>query len=378
MSQPIYLDNNACTSVAKDVLALVTTHLQKGYKNPSSLHAFGREARRELIAARDTIASAFNVSVREVIFTSGGTESINLAIHAILGERDHGHIITSDVEHPAVYQTLKGLEKRGFEVTALPAGLYGAVKSEAIEKALRKETCLLVFAAVNGETGVKTDIEAIGEIAYHAKVPFVVDAVAALGKMVITFSRGLTAMAFSGQKCHALPGSGLLLFRSSQPFTPLLRGGEQEGGRRAGTENLPAIVSLAAAISLLKEGLPSFIYEMERLRNRLEEGLKASLPIHINGEGPRICNTSNISFDGVDGESLLIALDLRSLAVSHGTACQTGSLKPSRTLINMGLDLSRVKSSIRFSLSRFTSEEEIDRAIEICQEAVKALKKGHV
>jgi cysteine desulfurase len=232
-----------------------------------------------------------------------------------------------------------------------------------------------VLGAVNNETGVKTDIHAIASIAKQANVPLIVDGVALLGKEPFEIPQGVSAMAFSGHKLHGPKGSGLALIRSSLSLYPLLTGGDQETGRRAGTENLPAIIGFAKAIQLLDEELPEATTRMHMLRQRLEEGLQQAIgPLVINGQGPRICNTSNISFPGVEGETLLIALDMAGIAVSHGSACASGALEPSRILQNMGISKTLSRSSVRFSLSRWTTSEEIDACIEITSSIVKKLK----
>jgi cysteine desulfurase len=240
---------------------------------------------------------------------------------------------------------------------------------------LRKDTKLIVLMAVNNETGVKSDIEAIAAIAEESNVPFVVDGVALLGKEPFTIPSGVSAVAFSGHKLHAPKGSGMVFIRKRVKCTPLLFGGAQEFQRRAGTENLAAILGLAEAIRLLEVELPSATKRMQALRDRLEEGIISSISdVTINGEAPRVVNTSNLSFEGVDGESLLMSLDLNGVAVSHGSACSSGSLEPSRILLNMGIPRARARSSIRFSLSRFTTRDEIERCIEIVIDVVGRLR----
>jgi cysteine desulfurase len=226
---------------------------------------------------------------------------------------------------------------------------------------------------VNNETGVKTDIESIASIAVRAGVHLIVDAIAQLGKDPIRIFEGISAMCFSGQKIHAPQGTGFAYIRSGFKLKPLLFGGEQENGRMAGTENVPGIVALAESVKLLHAELPQRIESMRKLRDRLEEGIKAKIPVvQVNGEGARVCNTSNLSFPGVDGEALLTALDIAGISASHGSACASGALEPSRVLVNMGYPKERVRSSIRFSLSRFTNENEIDECI---RSIVTILKK---
>jgi cysteine desulfurase len=357
MNKKIYLDNNSSTPVDPKVLQVMFEYMKTKYGNPSSLHAFGRQARGAVTAARDSIATILGVKPREIVFTSGGTEGINFILH---GLDNPGHIITSDVEHSAVYETLKCLEKKGFRITYLKAGLHGAVTPEAVSQALTSDTRLIALMSVNNETGVKTDIESIAAIASQAGVPFFVDAVAHLGKDPIRIFEGVSAMSFCGQKIHAPMGTGFVYVASGFKLNPLLVGGEQESGRRAGTENVPGIVALAEAVKLTQSE-----HKMGELRDRLEQGIIEKIPgVMVNGEGPRVCNVSNLSFPSGDGEALLTALDMAGVAASHGSACSSGALEPSRILTNMGYPKERVRSAIRFSLSRFTTEEDIDGCIE--------------
>ncbi len=370
----IYLDNNATTLLAPEVLEAMLLDLAAGPGNPSSLHFFGQEARKKLLSARTTIASYFKIKPAEIVFTSGGTEGINMLLRGHVEKNPKGHIITSNVEHSCVYNTLKALEKKGVDVTYLKVGPYGAVKPEAVKEAITGHTGLIILGAVNNETGVKTDLEAIAKIAHAANIPFVVDGVALLGKETFSIPAGVSAMAFSGHKIHAPKGSGFVFLRSSYKIAPLITGGDQEFAKRAGTENLSGILGLAQAIELLKKNT-SAMGKIKILRDRFEKKLKENLgEIVINGTGPRIGNTSNISFTGIDGETLLIQLDKAGIAASHGSACASGALEPSRILLNMQIPKSQVKSSVRFTLSRFTTEEEIGDAVHIITELVKTLR----
>lgn len=366
MKTPIYLDNNATTFVDPRVSLAIYDHLKKHIGNPSSVHAFGREARSILQHSRRQIALYLNVKPHEIIFTSGGTEGINMAIRGIVEQSPPGHIISSSVEHSCVYSTLQRVEALGGHVSYLSPGLWGAVTPEAVRSALRPETRLIVLMAVNNETGVKTDIESIAQIALEAKIPFVVDGVALLGKESFLIPPGVSAMCFSGHKIHAPPGIGFCFIKHNQKLSPLLIGGEQEFQRRGGTENLPGIVGLSEAVGILTEKLDEASSRMAILRNKLEAGiLQGVAGTVINGEGPRISNTTNIAFDGIDGEALLTALDMEGLAVSLGSACSSGALEPSRVLLNMGLSRQIARSSLRISLSRFTTEAEIEKALKI-------------
>jgi len=352
--QNIFLDNNATTQVDPRVAAAMLTELEAGPSNPSSVHNFGRAAHRRLSQAREQIAAYLQVTPNEIIFTSSGTESLNLAI---LGLKLSGQVITTKIEHAAVFETVKRLDN---SIVYLPVGPQGHVQVADIEK-IATPSSVIILSAVNSETGVKNPIEEIAQIAEKLQIPFIVDAVAWLGKEKITIPKGVSAMAFSGHKIHGPKGSGLLFIRKGSKLQPLLSGGPQELQRRAGTENLPGIIGLAKAIELLELELPEATIRMERLRNLLEAGQQ------INGTGPRICNTTSITFSGIDGEALLIQLDLQKIASSMGSACSSGSLEPSRVLLNMGLSKSDALSTLRFSLSRFTTEEEILRVTSCIQ-----------
>lgn len=377
MKQRIYLDNNSSTAVDPKVAELIYQDLCTGVGNPSSLHSFGQEARNKIAKARHVIASYLSTKPQEIIFTSGATEGLNMAIRGELAKHSQGHIITSNVEHAAVFATLKEYEAHGFQVTYLPAGLYGAITPEAVNQALRSDTKLIVLMAVNNETGVKTDIHTIANLAKMHTIPFVVDAVALCGKEAFSIPQGVTSMCFSGHKFHAPKGIGFNFLRSGQKLVPYVTGGEQEAGRRGGTENISGIIGLGEAISLLCDVLPDATRRMEKLRDKLEAELKAELGsfLSVNGEGPRICNTSNLVFQGVEGETLLALLDMEGVAVSHGSACASGALEPSRILLNMGIGTDFARSSIRISLSRLTTEEEIDRSIAIICKVVKSIKR---
>ncbi len=369
MKREIYLDNNATTGLDPRVFEAMVCDLGLRPQNPSSVHAFGREARNRLTRAQRSIAEFFEIRPHELLFTSGGTEAINLVLR---GLPRLSHIITSSVEHAAVAATLEVLEREGSDVTYLPPGTYGAVTPDQLSLALRPTTRLISLMAVNNETGVHSDLEGLAQVAEAAGIPLFIDGVALLGKEPFHIPHGVTFMAFSGHKIHAPKGVGALIARSSTKLTPQITGGPQQQGRRGGTENLAGILGLAKAIEQLQEGGVRPAEEMRRLRDRLERGIQARCgAVHINGEGPRVSNTSNLAFDGVEGESLLMNLDLAGVAVSHGAACSSGSLEPSRILLNMGYARERAASSVRFSLSRFTTEEEIDTVISLVADLVQ-------
>lgn len=373
----IYLDHNATTPIDPRTLDVFTFSLNNYFGNPSSIHAFGREARAKLIDARHQIADFFGVRPQEVIFNSGATEGLSGLIQSI---QPGSHIITSVAEHACVYESVRLMQQRGCEATFLPTGLRGCVDPSDVQGAIRPNTRMIVLMAVNNETGVKTDVAAIADLAEAAQIPFIVDGVAWLGKECITLPRGISAICFSGHKIHAPKGIGLTIQRHSFKPRSLLLGGGQEGGRRAGTENLPGILALAHALELLKKEQIPAIQVMTSLRERLEFGLLQAISnAQINGSGPRICNTVNMAFPGVEGESILMALDLDGIAVSHGSACASGALEPSRVLLEMGLSRSLAETSLRFSLSRFNTEQEIDRVIDrVAYHYHKLSKRGTV
>lgn len=376
MKSRIYLDNNATTGLDASVLDAMLPELSSLPANPSSIHAYGQIAKSKLSQAREILAKFLKVRSSEIVFTSGGTESMNMLIQGISSSFTKGHIITTNVEHACVYECVLMLQKKGWDVTFATVGPWGAAKQEDILSALRPDTKLIVLSAVNSETGVKTDIDSIASLAKQHQIPFFVDGVALLGKELFTIPSGVSGMGFSAHKIHGPKGVGFAYVRSDLKLTPLLVGGGQEFTRRSGTENLPGIVGLSRAISLVKEKQQDFTHHMQSLQELLEKGLmeKAS-PVLINGEGPRVCNTSNLYFPGVDGETLLIQLDQAGIAASHGSACASGSLEPSRVLLQMGYTKERARSSIRFSLSRMTTKEEIEAAIISIASLVDKLRK---
>lgn len=359
----IYLDNNATTFLDPKVKQKLLELLERPLANPSSIHRLGLAAKEKLFSSVKTVASFFSVRENEVYFTSGATEALNMAL---LGFAKKGHIVSSTLEHLAVLEPLNALQKKGWPITLLnPFALSGKITFEQVKEACREETTLICLMAVNNETGVKTEIEKIAAFAEERGIFFLVDGVGLLGKEPFVLPSGVSAVCFSGHKIHGPQGSGCAIIRKKYPFTPHLLGGPQQGGKRGGTENLLAIVGFAEALALLKHG--AFYEKMKPLRDRFEEGILDLYPqaiIHGKSE-ERIANTSNVCFPGLDGETLLMQFDLCGLAASHGAACSSGGLTPSRILLNMGVSNLHARGSIRFSLSRFTTEEEIDQALKI-------------
>ena len=367
----IYLDNNATTLIAPEVVEEMCATVDLGPLNPSSVHRMGQSARGLLVDASQRVAERFGVRPGEVLFTSGATEGLNTLIQ---GFRRPGHIITSALEHVAVLKPIDRLEQEGRSVTYLhPEEGRGAISIYQIIEALHPETALIVLMAANNETGVKSDIEAIAALAEERGITLIVDGVALLGREEVAFPKGISAMCFSGHKVHGPLGVGFSLVRKGLAYDPLILGGAQQQGRRGGTENLPAIRGLVKALSLFDV---EWMQRMESLRNHFERELLNALPeIIIHGKGePRTGNVSNIGFPGVSGETLLMTLDLAGVAASHGSACASGSLEPSRVLLNMGVPTQLARSSLRFSLGRYTTLEEINQAIKIIVDSASRLK----
>ena len=375
----IYFDNNATTPIDPRIQAVLIDMLSQTPLNPSSSHFFGQRAHKYLLEAKKTIATFLDVYPDEIIFTSGGTESMNLLIYGSAALLPRGHIITSAIEHPCVLNPMKQLEKQGWEISYLAPDLSGMITLSSIERALKETTRLIVLSAANGETGVELDLNNVAQLAQQAHIPLIVDGIALLGKRRFKVPSGVAGMGFSGHKIHAPLGIGFVFIRNKDAISPQLLGGHQEHHLRAGTENLPGIVALSHAISILDQEIDVASKHMLNLRNDFENGLQKALPgILINGAAPRLPNTSNIAFEGVDGESLLIALDQDGIAASHASACSTGALEPSYVLMNMGFSKKRASASIRFSFSRMNSQEEIAQAIPIIQKWACALRQLHL
>lgn len=373
MNDYIYLDNNATTQLDPLVLEAMVTDLKGLPGNPSSNHLLGKKAKKKLLQAKETIACNLGINPGEIVFTSGGTESLNLLICGVIKARGTGHIITTDIEHACIHKTILNLESHGCAVSHIKTGLYGTPTLDQIKELIKPTTKLIVLSAVNSETGVTTEFEQIAEVASEKNICFVIDGVAILGKKKFSLPKGLTAMGFSSHKIHGPKGSGFAYVSSDLTISPILLGGPQENSLRAGTENMPGILGTAKAVELAYKNLDENIAKITSLRNQLEGYLSKNLKIEINGKGPRICNTSNISFIGSDAEDLLMQLDLNKVMASHGSACQSNSHTLSRVLLNMGLSRELASSAIRFSFSRMNTKEEVERAGELIVEIVRKL-----
>ena len=386
MSERIYLDNSATTQGDERVVEAMLPCLRQYYGNPSSTHIFGQDARRVIDEARRNVATMLGADTREVVFTSGGTESDNWALRgAWLAAGGHlkspgAHFITTKIEHPAIISTCKAMEAGGAEITYVPADASGSVNPADIEKAIRNTTLLISVMHANNETGVIQPIREIAEIARKRGVMFHTDAVQSVGKIRVNVQElGVDMLSLSAHKLHGPKGIGVLYIRKGTKLVSYITGGSQERKRRAGTENVPAIAGLGKAALLAAEHIPEMAERVGMLRDRLERHILEKIDgSRVNGKDEadaRLPNISNISFDRLEGEAAVIALDLENIAVSTGSACASGSVDPSHVLTAMGLRPEVVQGSLRFSLSRLTTEAEIDRAMEILEKIVIRMRR---
>jgi len=373
----VYLDNNASTPVLPEVFEAMRPYYLERFGNASSIHHFGQHARAAVEKARNSVAALLNARPAEIVFTSGGTESDNLGIFGLV--RNGDHVITSAVEHSAVTNSCKRLEQMGVEVTYVPVNGQGEVDPDDVRKAIRPTTRLITIMMANNETGVVQPVEEIGKIALEADVFFHTDAVQAAGKIPVDVQKiQCDALSISGHKIHAPQGMGALFIKKGTLIQPLLYGGNHERQRRAGTENLPGIVGLGKAAEISKDWLEhNGPAQMAAMRDRLENAILDSVDgTGVNGQGaPRVPNTSSIYFDHVEGEALVIALDLKGLSVSSGAACSSGAIEPSHVLLAMGLSHDRARGSLRLSLGKQTTNEEIDFATQVVPETVARLRE---
>jgi cysteine desulfurase len=373
----IYMDANATTPLLPEVLEAMRPFFIDSFGNASSIHQHGQHARAAVERAREQVGALLNCRAAEIVFTSGGTESDNTAIFGILHPGDH--LITSAIEHHAVLHSAHKAQERGIEVTFLPVSCGGVVDPFDVYRALKPNTKLISIMMANNETGVVQPVEQIGKIAAEAEVAFHTDAVQAAGKIPIDVKAiGCHLLSISGHKLHAPQGIGILYVRRGTRFEPLFFGGAHERQRRAGTENVPGIVGLGKAAEIARAALTDGTDDrIGVLRDRLEHGLLSKIEeCGVNGAGqPRVPNTTNLYFDHLEGEALVIALDLKGLAVSGGSACSSGSTEPSHVLKAMGLPLARSRASLRFSLTRQNTDADIDTALELVPAAVARLRE---
>ncbi|MCG2723000.1 MAG: cysteine desulfurase NifS [Thermodesulfovibrionales bacterium] len=376
--KPVYLDNNATTAVAPEVFEAMQPYLTEFYGNPSSMHTFGGQLHRKIEDARDSVAGLLGAEPEEIIFTSCGTESDNTAIlsaiESVPGKR---HIITTRVEHPAVRSFCKHLGRKGYRITFLPVNHQGQLNIDDLMKALNEDTVLVTIMYANNEIGNIYPIEEIGAILRERQILFHTDAVQVMGKIPVDLKTlPVDMLSLSGHKLHAPKGIGALYVRKGTRFHPYLIGGHQEKGRRAGTENVASIIGLGKACALATGNIDKESNYLSNLRDKLEVSLLKTCPdSRVNGDvASRLPNTANLSFEYVEGEAILLRLNEYGICASSGSACSSGSLEPSHVLRAMGVPFTAIHGSIRFSLSRYNTGEEIDKVIEIVPKIIKELR----
>jgi cysteine desulfurase len=383
----IYMDANATTPLLPEVFEAMRPFWIEHFGNASSIHQHGQHARAAVDHARDSLARLLHCRASEIVFTSGGTESDNLALFGTItselsATKERTHVITTSIEHHAVLHAAESLEHRNIDVTFLPCTAQGAIEPAELIGAIRPNTKLVSIMYANNETGIVQPIAALAAIAHAAGALFHTDAVQAAGKVALDLSphgalKDVDLLTISGHKMYAPKGIGILFVRRNVRLNPMMHGGSHERQRRAGTENVAGIVGLGKAAEVSQQWLTTEgPNKLATLRDRLEQGILAQVDeAGINGGGaPRVANTTNIYFDHVEAEALVIALDLKGLSVSGGSACQSGATEPSHVLTAMGLTPARARASIRFSLSKLTTEEEVDQAIKLVPAAVAHLR----
>ncbi len=378
----VYMDANATTPLLPEVMEAMRPYWMEHFGNASSIHQQGQRARSAVDQARETVAEFFGCEAAEVVFTSGGTEGDNAALFGLLHPGDH--LITTSIEHSAVLAAADRLARDGVETTKIDPLPDGLIDPMDILRAIRPETRLISVMLANNETGVIQPVEEIGRIASQTGVFFHIDAVQGAGKIPINVRKiGCHVLTISGHKMYAPKGIGAMYVRRGTPLDPMIVGGSHERRRRAGTENVPSIVALGKAAEIAMHGLETgAMHRVAGLRDKLENGILARIPgSGVNGAGadgtiaPRAANTSNIWFDQLEGEALVISLDLKGLAVSGGSACHSGATEPSHVLMAMGLDKARARASLRFSLLKTATDAEIDYALEVVIAAVERLRE---
>jgi cysteine desulfurase len=375
----VYLDYNATTPIERSVLAAMQPYFSDEFGNASSIHSVGQRARSAVERAREQVAALVGAKPAEIVFTSGGTESDNLAIFGVV-EATTGarHVITTTIEHHAVLNACQALEKRDVEVTYVPVSREGLVDPREIGRALRPETVLITVMHANNELGTVQSIEEIGRIAAEAHVAFHTDAVQSAGKLPLDVNRlGVDLLSISAHKIYGPKGVGALYVRAGTPLEPQFHGGHHERDLRPGTENVPGIVGLGKAAELASQHFAAEARRLSDLRDRLEESLLEKVPqCFVNGSrARRVPNTTNFTFSGTEGEALEIALDLKGLACSTGAACASGAVEPSHVLTAIGLPPEEARASLRFSIGRYTTPEEIEFALSVIPGVVEHLRE---
>lgn len=380
MSRGIYMDNAATTPIKKEVIDAMIPCLENEFGNPSSIYKVGRNSKRILEESREVVAKAIGASAKDIYFTSGGSESDNWAIKGIVeaNKNKGNHIITTKMEHHAVLHPCQYLEKNGFEVTYLDVDEYGIVKLDELKKAIKAETILISIIFANNEVGTIQPIKEIGEIAKENNVIFHTDAVQAIGNVKIDVETlNIDLLSMTAHKIYGPKGIGALYIRKGIKITPLIHGGAQEKRRRAGTENIPSIVGFAKAIELATENIEDHNVKMIKLRDKLINDIREKIDyVKLNGHPEkRLPGNVNFSFEFIEGESLLLSLDILGISASSGSACTSGSLDPSHVLLCMGLPHEIAHGSLRLSLGDFNTEEEIDYVVENLVTIVDRLRK---
>jgi cysteine desulfurase len=377
MSRRVYLDHNASTPVHPEVLAEMLPYFSEHFGNPSSVHGFGREARAGLDQARDRVARFLRVAPEEIVFTSGGTESDNLGLKGLAFARGRGHLITSKIEHHAVLRAAQWLESQGFEVTYLDVDGYGMIDPDDVKRAIRPDTIGISIMHANSEIGTVQPVSAIGALARAHGIPFHVDAVQTFGKLDLDVAAaGIDLLSFSGHKIYGPKGIAGLWVRKGTKMVSVQHGGEHERRRRAGTENVPGIVGLGKAVEVRGRDMQEERIRVTALRDRLFEGIRTRVPdVRLNGHPTeRLPGTANISYRGVESESVVLGLDLKGIGVSAGSACTSGNVEPSYVLVAMGAPLPWAMGAVRHSLGRSTTAEDIDYVIESVEPVVRKLR----
>lgn len=377
-SHDIYMDFNATAPVRPEAAEVFARVQRDCPGNASSAHSAGRRAKAELDRARETLAATLGARASEIVFTSGGTESDNLAIKGIAGVRGAGHVITSTVEHPAVAETCRYLEERGGSVTRVGVGRDGAVDAETVRDAIRDDTILITLMWVNNETGVIQPVDAVAQIAREHEIVFHTDAVQAIGRTAIDMRlTGAGLLSLSGHKFGAPKGIGVLVVRRGIELDPFHHGGGQERNRRSGTYNVPAAAALARAAELASAERVSESERIGRLLDRIENTVRERVPrAFVNGSGDRVANTSNLRFDGADGEGVVLALDSHGIATSSASACAASHDEPSHVLTAMGLSRAQAENSIRVSLGHSTTDADVDRFLDVIPQVVSDARRS--
>jgi len=372
----VYLDHAATTPVDEKVLEEMLPYFTKKYGNASSLHSFGREARDAIERSRERVAELIGAESEEIIFTAGGTESDNIAIKGIAFRKGKGHIITSQIEHPAVMATCQHLEKKGFDVTYLPVDKYGMVSPEDVENAIRDDTILITIMHANNEIGTVEPIEEIAKIARENEIVFHTDAVQSVGKIPVNVKRiGMDMLSISAHKIYGPKGVGALYIKKGTKIEAIIHGGGHEKGLRPSTENVPGIVGLGKACELAEKRMEEDMKRMQRLRDKLIKGVLEIEESYLNGHPEkRLPNNAHFRFAAVEGESLILSLDDKGIAGSTGSACSSKKLKPSHVLMAIGLNEVQAHGSLRLTLGRENTEEEIDYVIEVLPPILEKLR----